>query len=381
MTITRDEVAFGTDIADSKDMMYNSVKKISILFSLLLFITVSGAFAAPKAAELQAQTGLIAEHVKNLNTLALSFVDISQPIYAIKLQILKEFLNNSESPQLLLLVSDERDIKNTNALVKQYKPAFDLKKITYVKAESTFISSSWIRDFSPVMVRGKNGELSLVKFNYVNESDYTVDQLSLGKALKLPVKKIDLRLEGGNILSDEAGRLFVSTAVVENNLGENPTLTEFNSKKSEIEKTLLSKLLAREVVWVPRVKRELEGTGHVDMYLRLLSNGQAVVAESDNRDINNTLDEIAKIVALKGYKVTRLKANSKIQNKFRNQNVFPSYTNSILVGKSIFIPQYHVDEDKVAVSLYRRLGYKVIQIDGESIHFGGSVHCLTYLYP
>ena len=325
--------------------------------------------------------GLIAEHVNSLNTLSLSFVDVSQPVFAVKLQILKEFLANSANPSLVLLVGDDRDIKNTNAFIKEHSPKFNLKNIKYVRAESTFLSSSWSRDFSPVMIRKKDGSASLVIFKYINEMDYAVDQNSLAKSFQLPVIKVNLQLEGGNILSDEAGRVYVSAAVVENNLPAGATKAQFDLKKAEIEKLLLAKLAASEVVWVPRVKREFEGTGHVDMYLRFLKDKQAVVAESSVAEVNKTLNDIAAIVTAKGFKVTRLKANSKMVNRFRDQKIFPSYTNSIIVGKSIFIPEYHVPEDKVAVSLYEKLGYKVVQIDGESIHFGGSVHCLTYLYP
>lgn len=353
-----------------------------IIMSALTFLAGYGALAAAKpAVQAPVAPGLIAEHVNSLNTLSLSFVDVSQPVYAVKLQILKEFLAHAENPKLVLLVSDDRDIKNTNGFIKNNSPKFDFKNVMYVKAESTFLSSSWSRDFNPVMLRKKDGSVSLVLFKYVNEMDYAVDQNSIAKSFNRPVVNIDLQLEGGNILSDEAGRVYVSVAVVENNLPGSTAEDQFEAKKTEIEKTLLAKLGASEVVWVPRVKREFEGTGHVDMYLRLLKDKQAVVAESSNSEINKTLNEIAAIVRAKGFKVTRIKANSKMVNRFRNQNIFPSYTNSIIVGKSIFIPQYHVPEDKIAVGIYKKLGYEVVQIDGDSIHFGGSVHCLTYLYP
>lgn len=348
-----------------------SIRSSFVLTALTLLAGYGAAAPAKPTAVEPPAPGLIAEHVNSLNTLSMSFVDISQPVFAVKLQILKEFLKNSENPKLVLLVSDDRDIKDTNSFIKEHSPKLNLKNIKYVKAESTFLSSSWSRDFNPVMIRKKDGTAGLVVFKYINEMDYAVDQNSLAKSFGLPVTNVNLHLEGGNILSDEAGRVFVSTAVVENN----------PLKKSEIEKMLLSKLGATEVVWVPRVNREFEGTGHVDMYLRLLKGRQAVVAESSDAAVNKTLNEIAAIVTAKGFKVSRLKANSKMVNRFRNQKIFPSYTNSIIVGNSIFIPEYRVPEDKAAVSLYQKLGYKVVQIDGDSIHFGGSVHCLTYLYP
>lgn len=348
--------------------------KISVFLASLSFLFVFNAKAATAV-------GLVAEHVKSLNTLALSFVDLSQPMYAIKLQIMSEFLNNSAEPKLILLVTDDRDIKNTNAYIQKQNPKFDVKKIQYVKSESTFLSSPWMRDFSPMMILKKDGTQSLVTFKYENDGDYAVDQKSLAVNLGLKTVKVNLHLEGGNTLADEDGRLYISAAVVENNLAAGFSEADFNAKKIEIENILKNKLLAKEVVWIPRLDRQYEGTGHVDMYIRFLKNKQAVVALSKEPKIASTLDEIAKVIASKGFKVSRLQANAKMVNKFRDQRIFPSYTNSILVGESIFIPKFGVVEDKSAVALYQRLGYKVIQIDGESIHFGGSVHCLTYLYP
>lgn len=146
-------------------------------------------------------------------------MDVSQPVFAVKLQILKEFLARADSPKLVLLVTDDRDIKNTNAFIKENSPRFNLKNAKYVKAESTFASSSWSRDFSPVMIRKKDGSASLAVFKYINDDmDYAVDQKSLAESFKLPVTNVNIRLEGGNILSDETGRVFVSTAVVEKNL-------------------------------------------------------------------------------------------------------------------------------------------------------------------
>lgn len=341
----------------------------AVILAAIFTLKTNAAEAKP---DVQLTPGLIAEHVKSLNTLAMSFMDLSQPLYTIKLQILTEFLINSPDPRLILLVTDDRDIQTLNAFIKKQKPEFDLQKIKFVKGESTFLSSSWMRDFSPMMVLKKDGSQGLVIFKYENDGDYAVDQNSVAKTFSSTIEKAKLRLEGGNTLSDEEGRLYISTAVLDNN----PEV-----QKAEVEKILKAKLLAREIVWIARLNRDFEGTGHVDMYIRLLKNKQAVVAQSTQPEISKALDEIAKVIETKGFKVTRLKTNAKMVNRFRDQKIFASYTNSILVGESIFIPKYGVPEDKVAVSAYQKLGYKVVQIDGESIHFGGSVHCLTYIYP
>ena len=353
------------------------------MFTIIILLSISNRAMAsdglkPKSANLP---GVIAEHVKDLNTLALSFVDMSQPLYAIKLQILAEFLNHAKNPKLILLVTNDRDIQTLNALMTKQNSRFDLKRIQYVKAETTFLSSSWIRDFSPVMVQKKDGTFQLVSFDYDNGGNYSVDQKSLAKVYDLVAKKINLRIEGGNILSDELGRLYISTAAIENNLPQGFSPDQYKAQQIKMEKILKAALLPSEIVWIPRLNREYEGTGHVDMYIRFLKNQQAVVASSEEKAISSSLDEIAKIIISKGFKVTRIRANSKMVNHFRDQKIFPSYTNSILVNDTIFIAKFDVAEDRLATTTYEKMGYKVVQIDGESIHFGGSVHCLTYTYP
>jgi agmatine/peptidylarginine deiminase len=325
--------------------------------------------------------GLLVEHTQKPKKLVLSFIDYKEPLISIRFQILKEYILNNPSAELVLMIYDEHTKTEISDFISKSKPDFNLEKIKFVKSE-TFGDAVWTRDFSPVAFTDKQGKTKSFIFNYNRGGeDYLKDQVLLAKSLNLPTEKINLNLEGGNLLTDEAGRLYVSVAAIENNLNAGFTKTDYEARKSEFEDIFLNKMAVKDVVWLPRVLYELEGTGHVDMYIRFLSDNNVVVASSKNKKINETLNQIAKIVSEKGFNVHRIQANTKMVNRFVQKNIFPSYTNSILIGKTIFIPKFGVVEDVAAATTYEKLGYKVIQISGESIHFGGSIHCMTYLYP
>ncbi len=362
---------------------------IYTVFTVLASVSHSGTkqyeaiFAVRKVQKnkVQNSTGLFIEHTQKPKKLVLSFIDYKEPLISIRFQILKEFLLNTPEAELVLMIYDDRTKTEINNFILEFKPDYNLKNIKFIKSV-TYGDSIWTRDYSPVAFVDQAGNAKSLIFNYNRDGvDYFKDQALLAKALKLPIEKINLNLEGGNLLSDESGRLYVSVAAIENNLVVGFSKADFENKKSEFEEIFLNKMAVKKVIWLPRVLHELEGTGHVDMYIRFLSDNNVVVASSTNLKINKTLDQIAKIISEKGFTVTRILANAKMVNKFRPQNIFPSYTNSILIGKTIFIPKFGVAEDTKAVKIYEKLGYKVIQISGQSIDFGGSVHCMTYLYP
>lgn len=325
--------------------------------------------------------GILVEHTQDLNTLAMSFLEFNEPMVSVRNQIVSEFLKESKNPKFIFVVYDKNQITEISEFIKNLKPDFDLKNIQFIETANSFEISTWIRDISPIMIKDAKNKLKVFQFNYTDTpSSYSEDQTAIAKKLKLKPELIELRLEGGNVLSDDQGRLYVSVAAIENNM-KTDSKDEYESIQKKFEEVFISKMNATEVVWLPRVVKELEGTGHVDMYLRFLKNNQVIVASSKDPRIKETLNQIAKILTDKGFQVHRLQANNKIVNNYRELNIFPSYTNSIIVGQTIFIPKFNVVEDASAVVLYTKLGYKVVQISGDSIAFGGSIHCLTYLYP
>ncbi|MGZ3691989.1 MAG: agmatine deiminase family protein, partial [Pseudobdellovibrio sp.] len=62
---------------------------------------------------------------------------------------------------------------------------------------------------------------------------------------------------------------------------------------------------------------------------------------------------------------------------------YRTYANSLIVGKTVFMPTYGLASDKQAQAVYEGLGYKVFGIPSNSMSddMHGSVHCQTMAYP
>ncbi len=313
----------------------------------------------------------------------MSFLDVSKEIAPVRDKIIEAFLQTSTDPHLILMVYDERQETEILSEFKASKKNVNPQKIKFIRRTNPFGSYIWARDFSPIMTFDQKGQSKLFQFDYTDDPDFVRDdQTAIGKILNLKPQNINLRLEGGNLMSDEKGRLYISVAAIEKNTTPEGGPTQFEDIKKKFEVLFTQKMNASKVIWLPRLDPHIELTGHIDMYMRLLKNQQAVVASSPDPKINQTLDTIAKTLESNNYTVHRLQINNKMKNRINTNNVFPSYTNSVIVGDSILIPAYKVPEDKAALDLYKKLGYKVIQIPSENaILLGGSLHCLTYLYP
>ncbi len=327
--------------------------------------------------------GIPAEHTVPLNTLFMSFLDVSQEIAPVREKIIEAFLQTSADPHLIFMVYDERQETEILSEFKASKKNVNPQKIKFIRRTNPFGTYIWARDFSPIMTFDEKGQSKLFQFDYTDDPDFVRDdQTAIGKILNLKPQNTNLRLEGGNLMSDEKRRLYISVAAIEKNTTPEGGPTQFEDIKKKFEVLFTQKMHASKVIWLPKLDPQVEITGHIDMYMRLLKNQQAVVASSPDPKINQTLDTIAKTLESNNYTVHRLQINNKMKNWINTNNVFPSYTNSVIVGDSILIPAYKVPEDKAALDLYKKLGYKVIQIPSENaILLGGSLHCLTYLYP
>ncbi|MGE0869242.1 MAG: agmatine deiminase family protein [Kofleriaceae bacterium] len=235
--------------------------------------------------------------------------------------------------------------------------------------------SNWARDYVPQVVR-RDGELTLVTFQY--QAGYPLAQTAareLSSMIGLPVYESPLLLEGGNLMSDEDGRLFTTDRLLE----ANPSLT-----KEAIEAELIQALGVNEVVWLPALP--YESTGHIDMFAKFAGGNRVLVSDSLHLARKPVLDQVATTFGELGYEVTRVMAGELDGSNLWNF----SYTNSLFVNGRVFVPTYastgtsdeenaHIAEtDVAAVATYEALGFEAVPVaSGKLLYYGGSVHCLT----
>ena len=62
---------------------------------------------------------------------------------------------------------------------------------------------------------------------------------------------------------------------------------------------------------------------------------------------------------------------------------YRTYANTLIVGKTVFMPTYGTNKDQAATKVYEDLGYKVVPVPSNymSDQLNGSIHCQTMAYP
>ena len=241
-------------------------------------------------------------------------------------------------------------------------------------------NSVWIRDFGPMFViddKGDRGVLDLI-YNRPRPNDDKIPQ-KVAEHFDFNFYKPSLILPGGNLIVDGKGTAFMTDVVFDPGEGGDPSMTH-----KKIEKIFKNFYNIERVVIIPRMKRD--GTGHIDMFCKLLPGNIFIVGEyespsagaSNNYDIlNDNAELLAGLKDLDGnpYKVVRIPMPKYTGTSF-------SYTNSLFLNKTVLVPIYGKGFDEEALKIYRdnMPGYKVVGFDCRRIiTANGAIHCISKL--
>lgn len=246
----------------------------------------------------------------------------------------------------------------------------------------------WTRDYFPELVYDTNGSpLYFVAFEYHHRSSNRLDRVVIFKELanqfRVPVIRSNLWLEGGNILSDGNGTLFITDKALRSNL-----ITKRFESRTQIEEELLKVLKMRRIIWLPTMFDD--ATGHVDTFMMPLSSQKILLAEyPKGSNPYRVTTKIAEILSDAGYEVVRIKTPRRFRHDYHSFESL-SYTNVIFLGNRVLVPQYHFHQvesvnlknyDRQALQTWKQLGYDAIPVDARKmIDTCGSLHCLTKTY-
>lgn len=278
--------------------------------------------------------------------------------------------------------------------------------IDYDKGEIT----AWARDWAPLGARSRSGELVLIDQNYYSQrpaDDYVPTEMEKhlvdAKRVSVPVHN-----EGGNFMLNSQGHCFMTERVVEANAEIAERLDQ-----DQIVAFYKSFMGCTEVTIFPRLP--YEGTGHIDMWAKLVNDSTMIVAAIDDdilklpayndeqrskvQSMQKFLDERSDEIERMGFKVIRMPNPAPFfRNKSVQEPIYRSYTNSLLVNKLALVPRYekpmrkrgdsadlqypdqHVlaQFEEVVGRIYSELGYDVRwETTDNMIEHGGSVHCGT----
>ena len=242
---------------------------------------------------------------------------------------------------------------------------------------------SWTRDFCPIFVKNKSGEVAITdwEFNgWAKYDNYARDNAvpgAIAEELAMKRFKPGLVLEGGSIDVNGVGKLLTTEECLLSDVqARNPGLS-----RRQIEKALADHLAATEVIWLGR---GIEGDDPLVMSRHIDGPRNPVAIEPDKSSKNHEplKDNLARLRARGDLKVATLPCPEPVY--FDGQLLPASYANFYIANRMVLVPVFGDPQDRVALNTLARLfpDREVIGIYCRDLVLGlGTLHCMTQQQP
>ncbi len=245
-----------------------------------------------------------------------------------------------------------------------------------------YLNSVWMRDYGPWWTYTNDGEREIIDLDYNRPRPHDDEFPSaLGRKYNIPSHVLDLILPGGNLILDGHGVAIMTDVTFDPSQGGDP-----NMSVEEMEKFMKDYFGCKKVIILRDMHQD--GTGHVDMFCKLLNDTTFIVGRyanpSDGAPGNaEILDEAAARLASetngKGepFKVFRIPMPP------RKWGTTYTYTNSLICNNKVLVPVYGHPTEEEALNVYRKVlpGYDVKGFDCNNIiSANGAIHCITKLF-
>lgn len=255
---------------------------------------------------------------------------------------------------------------------------FPTNNIVWILTSS---NSVWMRDYGPqfaFQVGTTNTGIIDLRYYDTRRQDDAIP-ITLGRMAQLPTFQTGFYNEGGNINVDGLGTALMSNAIN----GKNPGMSS-----ADIDAFFATYFGVTKRIVTERLQGE--GTGHIDMWAKLLRPGRVMVGQyssgqSNYQRLENVAAQLAAETDAQGnpFSVVRVPQPNVYYILFIFP-VFRTYTNSLIVNDHVLVPTYRISQDAQALAIYQQEfpGSTVVGIDSKVIiESGGSIHCVTMEHP
>jgi hypothetical protein len=126
---------------------------------------------------------------------------------------------------------------------------------------------------------------------------------------------------------------------------------------------------------------------HIDMHMKLLDEETLLIGEyppgqGDHDRIENTVASLRTLQNCYGdpYRIVRIPMPPDASGHYPPQSSYLTYTNSLIVNKTVLVPIYGLPLDSTAMNIYRNAmpGYRVLGFNcTDIIPSNGAIHCIT----
>lgn len=262
--------------------------------------------------------------------------------------------------------------------------------------ETNFNSRIWIRDYGAHSVYlNEVDSLILVDWKYEPQYRAADEEVSNAMAAFLDVplysttmQPFDLKLDGGNFLTDGNGMAFSSSHVIEDNPID-PATIDFTVQEF------------MGISLYPKLQKlDYDVIHHVDMHMKIIDEETILVGQypegvADGPKIEENLQwflENVKTVFGTDFRVERIlmppDEYGNYPDSLNNCSVnagygcYYTYTNALFINKTVLVPTYFGGNsyDTLALARWKEImpGYHIVGIDcREIIKEYGAIHCVT----
>ncbi|HUM46492.1 MAG TPA: agmatine deiminase family protein [Chitinophagales bacterium] len=268
--------------------------------------------------------------------------------------------------------------------------------LTNVKFLVKSFNSIWCRDYGPWNIYKNDVEqLSLTDwiYNRPRPKDDVIPG-ALATLVGLPMYEMtvaphDLVATGGNFMVDGHNTAFSSELILdENGPGNDYDVTV--KTKADID-TILKKYLGVNR-YITMETLPFDEIHHIDMHMKLLDEETLLVGEfpagvADGPQIEANIQYVQNNYLNcfgRPYKIVRVPMPPSTSGQYVPNTYYRTYTNSVIVNKTVILPTYRQQYDTTAIRIYKENmpGYKIVPIDCDDggspiISALGAIHCIT----
>ncbi|WP_379967686.1 agmatine deiminase family protein [Epilithonimonas sp. UC225_85] len=271
----------------------------------------------------------------------------------------------------------------------------DLTNVRFLNATT---NSIWIRDYAANTVYTNDvGSRALVDWIY-NRPRPLDNILPTSHAAYVGVPLYvtdtspnDLVNTGGNFMSDGMGNAFASKLILDENKTGNSygVSAKTEAQIDKIAKDYMGINSYRKMTVLP-----YDEIHHIDMHMKLLDEETILVSQypegvADGPYIKQNIDYIKNTFKTPfghDYDIKWISAPASTSGAYPNTGgAYRTFTNAVIINKTILVPTYRAEVDAPALAIYKQLmpGYKIVGIDvdnaGEDlISLSGALHCITH---
>jgi agmatine deiminase len=285
-----------------------------------------------------------------------------------------------------ILIEDDEAEERARRILK--KCHADLNAVEFLQRST---NRSWIRDYGPLFIRSRTGEVAVTDWEFhgwAKYADHTADNAVprfIAKELKQRRFNPGLVLEGGSIDVNGEGKLLTTEECLLSPVqARNPGVS-----RAEIERKLVEYLGVAEIIWLAGGIAGDDTHGHIDDIARFTSREVVTaIVETDKSSANyeplrENLARLRRRARLgDDLRVVTLPCPEPVY--FAGQLLPASYANFYVANGLVLVPTFGDSHDREALSTLAQLfaDREVIGIPCRDLVLGlGALHCMTQQQP